>query len=223
MVFIQPHIPWLSPYDVAECLWGFATLQPPNWRTENSHLLCLLIRRLLTPTRRCNGTARLRDHRSLPSSLREADSTDSAQRDEDYICLAAGETGADCRSEGAAKKTEEEEEESIKSAAGATGQGEDGIRGMAELTGKLHEEVELSWVEGKGFAGKRKEQRREHGVLHEEELLLYGLPNLMLYRILFGLAKLDFRCRLSQSLFQAAAPLGTSLQILIYSGPVRAL
>ncbi|PHJ23855.1 hypothetical protein CSUI_002291 [Cystoisospora suis] len=198
VVYIEPHIRWLSPYDVAECLWGFATLQPPSWRAQNSDLVCLLIERLLTPAARRNEALRLREQQDSPHK-READSTRFPQREENR-CLGtpwtrSGTGLADAPSEDTGSKGEEQ-----------TRQTEDRF-GALGSTRALRDETELSWVVGDDSAGRGEEQKGAQKTLPREQLLLHSLPNLMLYRILFGIAKLDFRCKLSQTLFQVAAPL----------------
>ncbi|PFH32820.1 hypothetical protein BESB_014330 [Besnoitia besnoiti] len=134
--YLEPHLPYLSAFDAAECVWALATLQPPEWRVKNGALLRRLLDRLLATK---SGAPRI------------------------------------------------------------------------ELAEETTQEDDLDWVRG-WSRGKRPEDRHaraaggDKGDTEDGDLLLDSLSSLMIYRVVFGLAKLDFRCVLSQQVLQALAP-----------------
>ncbi|KFG63132.1 hypothetical protein TGRUB_213600 [Toxoplasma gondii RUB] len=238
--YLEPHLPCLSAFDVAECLWAFATLQPPDWREKNGHLVRRLVERLLEP--RGEAAARVGDENGGDLELRRKAkrptaswSTTDAGGVSDARNASSGPSDrtpdlalyADSPKAGLAllhrgtqsliqsgKQTKRGETEPSSST------GRDGGLLSADLLRQVPLEApaekkkgeQLLWVQadtrngilGKGRQGVQSEAKSDDGV--EGPLLLDSLSNLMVYRVTFGLAKLDFRCRLSQQVFQALAP-----------------
>ncbi|KEP65249.1 UNVERIFIED_CONTAM: hypothetical protein HHA_213600 [Hammondia hammondi] len=238
--YLEPHLPCLSAFDVAECLWAFATLQPPDWREKNGHLVRRLVERLLEP--HDEAAARVGDENGGDLQLRRkakgptaswsttdaggvSDARNASSGSSDgtadlalYADLRAG-LAAPHRGTRSPMQSDKQTEQGETGPSSSTGR--DGGLLSADLLRKVPLEApaekkekreQLLWVQadtrngvlGKGRQGVQSEARNDDGV--DGPLLLDSLSNLMVYRVTFGLAKLDFRCRLSQQVFQALAP-----------------
>nr|CCA30173.1 hypothetical protein, conserved [Neospora caninum Liverpool]CEL71288.1 TPA: hypothetical protein, conserved [Neospora caninum Liverpool] len=245
--FLEPHLPYLSAFDVAECLWAFATLQPPDWRDKNGQLVRRLVERLLEPREEAawrgdpptgrnekGGDSEARSKGKASTAVATRDTADEARESESCgeassphygsmnlalhrdrearLVVTDGETRSD------KKQTERKGTQSSVSA------GHD--RMSADPKRRLETQVEtetkeqLLWVQAdtRQESLRNEERHAPQGAAGndgaEGNLLLDNLSNLMVYRVTFGLAKLDFRCRLTQQVFQALA--AKKQRVLVY-------